>query len=215
MNQILFNGTNYNNQKKKDLRKFRFIFVFSLILTIVLFLYYIYNYFNSSNKENISSSLLNTFNLQRLYSDSDSYTSISLNDNKDFFVIGNIEIPSIKINYPILSNISDELLKISLCRFYGPYPNEVGNLCIAGHNYNDDRFFSNLDKLNIGEQINIYDSKNSMISYVIYDKYETNINDTLCTSQDTAGEKEITLVTCNNLNGNRLIIKAINKDHFK
>ena len=36
----------------------------------------------------------------------------------------------------------------------------------------------------------------------------TSKKDTSCTSQDTNGNKEITLVTCNNFNGNRLIIKA-------
>ena len=29
-----------------------------------------------------------------------------------------------------------------------------------------------------------------------------------CTSQETNGKKEITLITCNNITGNRLIIKA-------
>ena len=33
-------------------------------------------------------------------------------------------------------------------------------------------------------------------------------NDTSCTSQETSGNKELTLVTCNNLNGNRLIVEA-------
>jgi len=104
--------------------------------------------------------------------------------------------------------VSDELLKIAPCKFYGPYPNEIGNLCIAGHNYNNNLFFSNIYKLNIGDEINIYDSSNSLIKYYVYKKYETNKNDTSSTSQNTNGNKEITLVTCNNFNGNRLIIKA-------
>lgn len=156
----------------------------------------------------MSLALLNNFNIQRLYSNKDDYTTISLNKNGNFFVIGSIEIPSIKINYPILSDTNEELLKIAPCRFYGPYPNCEGNLCIAGHNYDDNRFFSNLYKLEIGDVINIYDSTNSLIIYSVYDKYEINKNDTSCTSQNTYGKREITLVTCNNLNGNRLIIKA-------
>ena len=158
----------------------------------------------------MSSILLNSFNIQRLYSDKKDYITIPLNSNEDFFVIGNIQIPSIEINYPILSNANDELLKIAPCRFYGPYPNEIGNLCIAGHNYDDNRFFSNLHKLNIGDKINIYDSNNYLITYYVYKKYEINKNDTSCTSQNTYGKKEITLVTCNNLNDNRLIVKAKN-----
>ena len=107
-----------------------------------------------------------------------------------------------------MSDTNDELLKISPCRFYGPYPNEIGNLCIAGHNYDDDRFFSNLYKLSLGDMIKIYDSNNSYISYYVYDKFEVIKSDTSCTNQDTNGKREITLVTCNNVNKNRLVIKA-------
>ncbi len=206
MNQILF--IYHKNKKNKKIRKFKFIFVFSLVLIFIAFLYYIYTYNISSKKENISSTLLNRFNIQHLYSEDEEYSIISLNENKDYFVIGSIEIPDIKINYPILSETNDELLKIAPCRFYGPFPNKIGNLCIAGHNYDDNRFFSNLYKLEIGDTINIYDSANSLIVYSVYDKYEINKNDTSCTSQNTHGKREITLVTCNNLNGNRLIIKA-------
>ena len=76
----------------------------------------------------------------------------------DFSVIGIIKIDSIKISYPILSKINDDLLKISPCRFYGPMPNQIGNLCIAAHNYNDNRFFSKLDKLQNNDIIYIYDA---------------------------------------------------------
>lgn len=34
---------------------------------------------------------------------------------------------------------------------------KYGNLCIAGHNYNNYQFFSRLKKLNIGDIIYIYD----------------------------------------------------------
>lgn len=215
MNQILFtneeNLKNNKNERMKNIkivRSFRITFIISITVLLVFLSYYIYNHIISNNKKDMSSILLNSFNVQRLYSNEENYTTISLNNNNDFFVIGNIEIPSIKINYPILSDTNDELLKIAPCRFYGPYPNEIGNLCIAAHNYDDNRFFSNLYKLNIEDKIIIYDHTNSSVTYYIYDKYETNKNDTSCTSQDTYGVREITLVTCNNLNGNRLIIKA-------
>lgn len=215
MNQILFTDEeklkkNKNGGMKniKIVKSFRITFIISIAVLLVFLSYYIYNHIISNNKKDMSSILLNSFNVQRLYSNEENYTTISLNNNNDFFVIGNIEIPSIKINYPILSDTNDELLKIAPCRFYGPYPNEIGNLCIAAHNYDDNRFFSNLYKLNIEDRIIIYDHTNSSVTYYIYDKYETNKNDTSCTSQDTYGAREITLVTCNNLNGNRLIIKA-------
>ena len=51
------------------------------------------------------------------------------------------------------------------------------------------------------------------IPYTIYDKFETTEDDTSSLSQNTNGQKELTLVTCNNLNGNRLIIKARTEGH--
>ena len=197
-------------KKIKKFRKkiFKLLFYISFILFFYFSLYFWLSLYISKQKEGISKELLNTFNLERLYSSKNNYTTVYLNNNQNFFVIGSIEIPSIKINYPILSNTNDELLKISPCRFYGPSTNEIGNLCIAAHNYDDNRFFSNLNKLNVGDEIRIYGYSNSLVKYYVYDKYEINKNDTTCTSQETNGFREITLITCNNFNGNRLIIKA-------
>ncbi len=208
MNQILFTSNKFKNRKKKNIRRFKFILLLSLLLIVFSLSYYVYNYHIYSKKEDMSLTLLNSFNIQRLYLNENDYALIPLNNNQDFFVIGSIQIPSIKIDYPILSDTNDELLKIAPCRFYGPYPNKEGNLCIAGHNYDDSRFFSNLHKLELGDKINIYDATSSLTTYHVYKKYETNKSDTSCTSQDTNGKKEITLVTCNNFNNNRLIVKA-------
>ena len=211
MNQIIFSEhKNVKNIKKNSMRKFKFLLCFSTFLIFTVSSYSLYSYYVATRKEHISKELLNTFNLERLYLNQNDYTTIPLNNNGKYIVIGAIEIPSIKINYPILSNTNDELLKIAPCRFYGPYPNEIGNLCIASHNYDNNKFFSNLHKLDIGDEIKLYDSSNSLIKYYVYDKYEINKDDTSCTSQNTKGNKEITLVTCNNFNGNRLIVKAKN-----
>ena len=104
--------------------------------------------------------------------------------------------------------MNDELLTLSVCRFYGPMPNEVGNICIAGHNYNNGSFFSNIPLLSVGDTIILTDLSHNQQFYKIYEKDEINARDTSCTSQETNGQKEITLVTCNNFTGNRIIIKA-------
>ena len=81
-------------------------------------------------------------------------------------------------------------------------------MCIAGHNYNDDRFFGNLYKLDVNDEIKIYDSSGYCVSYLVYEKFEIDENDTSPTDQETNNLREITLVTCNNINKKRLIIKA-------
>lgn len=204
MNQIL--GTKILNKFNKN-KKFKFQFFISLLLIVLFSIYGIYSHNIRLKKENTSNILLNNFNIERMYYKKQSYTVLELNGYK-CFIIGIVEIPKINIKYPILSYANDELLKFSVCRFYGPYPNKIGNLCIAGHNYDNSMFFSNLKHLNIGDRIDIYDNNNSFITYYIYNKFETSKNDISCTNQNTNGKREITLVTCNNINNNRLIIKA-------
>ena len=133
---------------------------------------------------------------------------LTASDGTVYYTIGVINIPSINVNYPILSTYTDELLKIAPCRFHGPNPNEVGNLCIAGHNYKNSKFFSKVPNLQLGDIIEITDLSGRMLTYTIYDKYIVNPDELECTSQLTNGKKEITLITCTNDNKQRHIIKA-------
>lgn len=129
-------------------------------------------------------------------------------DGTVYYTIGKINIPSINVNYPILSTYSDALLKIAPCKFHGPNPNEVGNLCIAGHNYRNSKFFSKVPSMKNGDKIEITDLGGNTITYAVYDKLIVNPDELECTSQLTGGKKEITLITCTNDNKQRYIIKA-------
>lgn len=203
MNQIL-----KTKNSNKIIKKLKIQFFISLTAIALFCIYGLYSYIIRSKKESLSNTLLNSFNIENLYSRNQTYTALELNSTDAYSIIGIVEIPKINVKYPILSDTNDELLKISVCRFYGPNPNKVGNLCIAAHNYDDNRFFSNLYQLNIGDFIHIYDASNSLVSYYIYDKFEICKTDTSCTNQNTNGKREITLLTCNNINKNRLIVKA-------
>ena len=123
---------------------------------------------------------------------------LTASDGTIYYTIGVINIPSINVNYPILSTYTDELLKIAPCRFHGPNPNEVGNLCIAGHNYKNSKFFSKVPNLQLGDKIEITDLSGRMLTYTVYDKFIVNPDELECTSQLTNGNKEITLITCTN-----------------
>lgn len=133
---------------------------------------------------------------------------LTASDGTTYYTIGVINIPSINVNYPILSTYTDELLKIAPCKFHGPNPNEVGNLCIAGHNYRNSKFFSKVPNLQLGDAIEITDLSGRMLTYTVYDKFIVNPDELACTSQLTNGKKEITLITCTNDNKQRHIIKA-------
>ena len=87
-------------------------------------------------------------------------------------------------------------------------PNEVGNICIAGHNNANGTLFGKTYLLDLEDEIKLYDLSGNAISYIIFNKFEVDASNTSCLSQDTNGEKQVTLITCNNLKGSRTIIQA-------
>lgn len=135
-------------------------------------------------------------------------TKHKTSNGEEYTIIGSIKIPKINLEYDILSSTSDELLKVSLNRYWGANPNQVGNMCIVGHNYLDSRFFGKLHRLNNGDYIQITDAYGVTLKYYVYDKFVADPYDTSCTSQLTNGEKEITLITCHNDGTERLVVKA-------
>ena len=226
MNQILKSDIesaddNYvssvTNSKKFTL--YKFIFFMCLSCTIVFSYFFVKFLINIKTKEKHAESLANQFTLSSLYSNSTDYTT-NLNQSNtvedtgeaDPFVIGVIKIDKIKIDYPILSSTSDELLTVAPCRFAGPMPNEVGNLCIAGHNYIDNTFFSKFTNLDKDDEIAIFDLNGQMVNYYVTEKFEIENNDFSCTTQETNGEKWLTLMTCNSVKGTRIIVRAIAKE---
>lgn len=136
-------------------------------------------------------------------------------DGTVYYTIGTINIPSINCNYPILYSDTenfDTLLKIAPVKFHGADPNEIGNLCIVGHNYRNNQFFSKVPKLENGDIIEITDTFGKTIQYEVYDKYVTVNTDTSCTTQRTDGKREVTLITCTDASDNhRVIVKTREK----
>lgn len=125
-----------------------------------------------------------------------------------YYTASIVNIPKLNVNYPVLNKTTDELLKISPCKFWGPEANEEGNYCIVGHNYRNKKFFSKVPTLENGDIIEITDLTGRMIKYSVYKKYIVDPEDVSCTSQLTNGRKEITLITCTNDSKQRVVVKA-------
>lgn len=219
MNQILSNQNEIQIDTKNKIQKvnlhsstskFKITFWISLFSILICIIFYFFTKYNSWQKEKISKNLTNQFNIRSLYTNSNKYIAQKTiyNSENTPFVIGLLKIDKINLMYPILSTSSEKLLEISPCRFYGPMPNEIGNLCIAGHNYANQKHFGKLSSLEKGDIIEIYDSNGSKTNYFIYNKFEVSANDTSCTNQNTNNKREVTLITCNTVKGNRLVVKA-------
>ena len=120
-----------------------------------------------------------------------------------------LTIPCIGISYPVLSETSDELLKISLNKYWGNGPNKIGNYCIVGHNYANGKLFGKLNQMEIGDIATLKDiATGKTVTYEAYNKYIVDPTDVSCTSQLTNGKREMTLITCKNYGTQRLIIKC-------
>lgn len=208
MNQILENKDDKNNFEKKK-RKIAIVqFYISICIFLLLLVGYFITWFVSNKKQDYVSEMIDTYQISRLYArDKPNFPTFNF-DGQTYTVIGIINIPKIKISYPILSEYSDELLKIAPCKFYGPLPNENGNLCIAGHNYNNDKFFSKISLLKKGDYINITDYYSKTLSYTVTNSYEVKEDDLSPLESSSSCLKQITLVTCNNSNNNRIIVEA-------
>ena len=140
--------------------------------------------------------------------DKDTNFETFLNINYANLELWQIEIPKINLYYPVFSYLDEELLKVSPCKFYGDSPKVFGNICIAGHNYDNSMFFSNLSLLNIDDEIYLYDTDNKKYIYKIFKTYEVVPSDLSPVFEFEYNSKELTLITCNNLNSNRLIVKS-------
>ncbi len=234
MNQILVTEKIYVTPELKKKKKiYKIEFFLSIILICLFSSYYIHAAYDRDKSEEVSQMILTEIKDDNIkeYCDNDPIIIIlddNLSNNKQkeeklekeiyidnviYPIESIIKIPKIGINYPVISKTSEELLKISVNKFHGPNPNEVGNYCIVGHNYLNDKMFSRLDELKNGDIVELKDLSGKIIEYRVYDKYIVNPTDTSCTSQRTKdgkklGFREITLITCANYGTQRLIVKC-------
>lgn len=234
LNQILVTEKIYVTPELKEKKKiYKIEFFLSIILICLFSSYYIHAAYDRDKSEEVSQMILTEIKDDNIkeYCDNDPIIIIlddNLSNNKQkeeklkkeiyidnviYPIESIIKIPKIGINYPVISKTSEELLKISVNKFHGPNPNEVGNYCIVGHNYLNDKMFSRLDELKNGDIVELKDLSGKIIEYRVYDKYIVNPTDTSCTSQRTKdgkklGFREITLITCANYGTQRLIVKC-------
>ena len=131
---------------------------------------------------------------------------------KGYDVLAKLEIPKINLETYVLKTYSSKALEISVVKFWGAKPNTIGNFCIAGHNFKNKNMFHNLKELNIGDNIFVVDNNIGKVEYEIYNIYKVYPEDVSSLSQETNGEKQVTLITCTNNSSKRIIVKAREKE---
>ena len=207
------------SKKKMSKKTFNVQFFLSIIAIIIITIVFLYYKITLNNEESFANLLINNYSITKLYSNINTNSesnNVTSNENlAPNSIIGIIEIPILNLSYTIFNGLDDELLKTSPCKFYGDFPSlsdgfdiNNSNLCIAGHNYDNDKFFSKLKNLNINDQIILYDNFDNKFIYSVIKNYEVKPDDLSPVYSNISDSYELTLVTCNNFNGNRIIIKA-------
>lgn len=164
MNQILVTEKVYvTPDLKRKKRLYKIEFCLSILLICLLSSLYIYGAYDRDKSEEVSQQILsnidNTIKIQdendimvlvlddtvqevedeNLHDDVNAKT-YTAESGKTYTTDAVLSIPKLDIQYPVLSETSVELLKVSLNKYWGPNPNEIGNYCIVGHNYRNDAF---------------------------------------------------------------------------
>lgn len=191
------------------MRKFyNILLIILIIVAIVIGAMLIYKYSKEAkNEEQIDSiitELEKSIEEKDLEENSDEVEMLY----KGYKIVGIIEIPKINIKYPILERTSEESMKVSVTKFWGPEVNEIGNLTIAGHNNFSGTMFGKTKNLKNGDIIKLTDLKNNTLEYKIFDKYSVDPDDISYVKSIEQGTREVTLITCTNGHKERLIIKA-------
>ncbi len=240
MNQILVSEKLYiTPELRRKKRLFRIEFFLSVFLVCILSSYYIYAEYDRNKNEQLSREVLaevQTDNTIKQEEEDDSTliivlgeeeankaddtiaenTQITTNtytatDGTKYSTEAVVSIPSIDISYPVLTETSDDLLEISVNKYFGPNPNEIGNYCIVGHNYRNGKMFGRLSELENGDVVELQDLSGRTVKYKVYNRYVVKPTDTRCTSQKYCREnakRELTLITCTNYGTERLVVKC-------
>lgn len=169
---------------------------------------------NNNNVNSNSSSNSGSKNNSNKDNEKKKIKYITASNGKRYPSVGRIEIPKIGVNYAILAQTSGDTLvdwlKVSPVMFWGVYPNEIGNLSIAGHNYRNKRFFSKVPTLKKGDRIRITDASGKKVNYTVFDKYEVDPKNTDCINDVPGKENKrvVTIITCTNDSKKRVIVQA-------
>ena len=124
-----------------------------------------------------------------------------------YSVIVRLDIETIDLHLPILSETSDKALKVSVCRFEGPEPGGDGDIVITGHDYRSGAIFGRLSELKIGDTALLTGTDGKTYSYAVY-KIDHIKPDEAEKLDETTYTSELSLLTCENNGNGRLLLRC-------
>lgn len=119
--------------------------------------------------------------------------------------IGMLEILSLSLQLPIISEWSYEGLKVAPCRYAGS--TYQGDLVIAAHNY--ECHFGSIKSLLRGDEVIFTDMDGNRFEYEVV---EMEILDSTAIEEMVSGEWDLTLFTCNYSGQARVTVRCVEKE---
>jgi sortase A len=193
-----------NNTKKKEGKCFALVGIILRMAVVVLLLYNLWDECRAGmSSENVllkidsiipavedvpdHASSASTINMSQTYERHPNMEMpVATLDGHDY--IGRIDIPSLNLSLPVMSEWSSPNLKISPCRYSGSA--YLDNMIIEAHNYQ--RHFGNLKTLNIGSKIIFTDMDGNRFDYEVAKMEQLDPDDT---QQLKEGNWALTLFT--------------------
>ena len=192
-----------NENIKKKVRILLLFCIFSILL------YMAYGFWQEKKIKLVQETKVNTITVEKIEEVENQIVTEKIAEfYMDFPVVAKLIIPKIEVETYVLADFTEEGLEKCVSKFWGPEPNEIGNFCIAGHNYLKPNMFKGLKRLEIGDEFYLIDNKNGKIAYTIYDIYQVDENNMVPIDQETNGKRIVTLITCVNYTDYRLIVQA-------
>ena len=203
-----YHEPNYNKHEIK----LHIIIPFIIIIAVIVISFNIYAHSSKNNFNDFVGDIPESEEIEINMHEEKPYEIIeyTASNGQTYNIVGTINIPKLNIEYPIMAEYTEALLKIAPTKYWGSDPNRVGNMVVLGHNYKNTKFFSKLSKLEIGDVIQITDTSGKTLDYSVYNTFVIEPDDNSCTSQLTNGNIEITLITCyySKDNVKRFVVKA-------
>jgi sortase A len=121
-----------------------------------------------------------------------------------YSVIGTLQIGSIGVELPVISETSDAALKTSVCFLQGAIPPDKGCMVITGHNYASGAHFGHLDQVNPGDTVTF--SANGAVYLYEVSAMRTIKPDQAQALNDYSEDYSLILLTCTHDGNARLIV---------
>ena len=125
---------------------------------------------------------------------------IPIKTHMGYNMIGTIQIPSLEINLPVLSDWSYALLGLAPSRYSGPAAG--ANFIVMGHNYNS--HFTPLHWIDLGADVVFTDAVGKTYSYQVAEIIRVHKNE----EEKLASPYPLSLFTCTDSGQKRIVVRC-------